>query len=214
MLNTFTNLTSMFVIVSLSIYYLYSLETPDGEKFGWAKSNIAMMTVQPDHGFMLVWMVGFFLYDEVVLRLVYTDPYAEGDKVTMQHSLHHWFGILYMSTALCVGYTMPSSIAIGLISELSTIFLNFRFLIDSRESSIGTAVNIMFALTFTLLRVGFLPYGLVLMWSTGIAVWHRLSTLRRICLGINLIVATLLQIMQFFWFQFVVINFARMLGFC
>lgn len=163
---------------------------------------------------MLAWMIGFFLYDEIVLRLVYKDPYADGDKVTMQHSVHHWLGILYFASALCVGYTMPSSIAIGLIAESSTIWLNFRFLIDGRESSMGQFVNIMFALTYTVLRVGFLPYGLVLMWSTGIAVWHRLDTLRRICLSINLIVATLLQIMQFFWFQFVVINFARMCGFC
>lgn len=44
-LNTFTNLTSMLVIVSSSIYNLYFLKTPEGEPFGWAKSNIAMMTV-------------------------------------------------------------------------------------------------------------------------------------------------------------------------
>ena len=191
-LNTFTNLTCMSVIVSMAFFYLFNIESPDGGKFGWFKSNLTMMEVQPTHGVMMVWMAGFFLYDEIVLRCVYTDPYADGDKVTMQHSMHHWFGIIYMLTALFVGYAMPSSIAMGLMSEFSTIWLNFRFLLDERESKLSLAVNLMFALSYTVLRIGFLPYGLVLMWSFGIGIWHRLNTFRRVCLVINLLVATLI----------------------
>lgn len=189
-LNTFTNLTSMLVIVSLSIYHIFYMETPTGDKFGWFKSNIAIMTVEPIYGISCVWVTGFFLYDEIVLRLVYTDPYADGDKVTMQHSVHHWLGILWMLSSLCVGYSMPSSLAIFLICELSTIWLNFRFLIDDRDSSLYSFVNIMFAITFTLTRIMFCSYGFVLMTTTSVAFWHRLNLLRRICLVINLTVAT------------------------
>lgn len=164
----------------------------------WFGSNIILF--KKDRSFLIPIAIayGFMLYDEVNFRLFFRDFGKE--KMDYQSSAHHYMGIIYFTAALVTGYGSVSCTSIGLICEISTIFLNIRSLLTNKKSIGYTIISVLFFISYTVLRVIFFPFLFSLMLAQVIAVWPRLSATRKVSASLYLTISLALMALMGFWY--------------
>ena len=123
------------IMINVASAYIHIYEkTPEGGLFGWWISNDVVHRSSDWHGYMLMFMIGYFVFDEITMHFVWADLYYKGDKVSQQMGLHHILGVIYMVSGLIVGYMMPIGMCIAFITEASTFFLNLRQMHERRDT--------------------------------------------------------------------------------
>ena len=109
--------------------------------------------------------VGYLTYDYFIQKYWVCDTSDLGKQMVW----HHVMGILSIGVGACAGYALPGIICCQLLVEISTVFINFRSFYDKKDfgKMIPQICQVMFFLSFTLLRVLGMPYGLYLMYLDG-----------------------------------------------
>ena len=72
---------------------------------------------------------GYLTYDFLLLSIFYTKE----RPITYQSLFHHVFAFATLMCALHTGYSMASIMTLTLVSEISSVFLNYRSIYIERE---------------------------------------------------------------------------------
>lgn len=82
---------------------------------------------------------------------------------------------------MLTGYGVPSAANVALTCELSTFFLNYRTMYnkDEMNEKIPLVNQIVFFITFTLIRVMIFPILAYMLIITVVMNWNELSNMRK-----------------------------------
>jgi hypothetical protein len=128
--------------------------------------------------------------------------------------LHHYLGVISVVIGCIGGYANTGCLAMGLLMEVSTIFLNYRSMYD--KSKLGEAIpNILFLLCFisyTIFRMMLMPYGLYLMNYNYNLVSDHMSLPRKLIYIFGCTQFVLLYIINLYWYLLVIRRILRIAG--
>ena len=108
---------------------------------------------------------------------------------------------------VCCGYGAAGIGNLTLICEISSIFLNYRSLLfskDSAEGFIPLLNRFLFFLTYSIFRMGLLPYGTFKMFKNIYYVWDRMSTVACCFYIFMLSEYIMIFILNIFWYRLVI----------
>ena len=127
---------------------------------------------------------------------------------------HHFFVILSISLAWVSGYAACGLVALTLLAEMSTLFLNYRAMYSKEE--LGQMVpSILMLLTFvfyTVFRMILMPFCFYLFYMNLCMVYGDLSFTRKfaVCSGITQLLA--LYLLNCYWYIFALKAIGRVIG--
>lgn len=128
--------------------------------------------------------------------------------------MHHVLGIGSMVACMIAGYGLVGLNTLVTLTELSTIFLNYRSLMHVHEyNNFWPTVNaIVFFLTYTVFRMALLPFFVTSLYTNLTLSWDYISTIRKVCMvtGITLYSFTIVLIV--FWYYKIIISLAKLCG--
>lgn len=115
---------------------------------------------------------------------------------------HHVFGVLAIINAVIGGYASVGISAFSLLVEVSSVFLNYRILIDKSDYDKAPAIIIFlsFLLTFTVFRIIMLPYALFLCYKFFNMTFNSVNVLRKTTYIIGIIQFVFLIIINWYWY--------------
>merc|ERR1712086_923272 len=104
-----------------------------------------------------------------------------------------------------MGYAYPGQGNCYLMSELSSIFLNYKdmFTKDTRNSQLALVNKLLFFFSYTILRVIFFPYNQVIGFKTLVFVWSRLSLTAKLCGIYTNIQGFAILCLNMYWYWFI-----------
>ena len=85
--------------------------------------------------------------------------------------------------AVVGGYNLPGISCLLLFVEVSTIFINFRSLYEKKDFGlmIPQVCQVLFFISFTLLRMVGLPIGLYILYVSTQVTWSHMNGMRQFC---------------------------------
>lgn len=115
---------------------------------------------------------------------------------------HHVFGVVAIVNAIIGGFGNAGISCLALLVEVSSLFLNYRILIDRSDYNKAPALIIFlcFFFTFTVFRMMMLPYGLYLCYKTFYLTFSYVSVLRKITYVIAILQFVFLICINYFWY--------------
>lgn len=113
---------------------------------------------------------GYLTYDFILYRFFMDQK----DPLNRQTIWHHIVGTSGLFCALYTGYGLPSVANVALICELSTIFINYRSMYSKEQlnATLPLINQIVFFITFTLIRVILFPYLSMMLAVTTYTTWE------------------------------------------
>ena len=107
------------------------------------------------------------------------DQEEEADVLLL---FHHIFGVVAIVNAIIGGYGNAGISCLSLLVEVSSLFLNYRILINKSDYDKAPAIIIflLFFSSFTVFRVIMLPFGLYLCYKTFYLTYNYVSMVRKI----------------------------------
>ena len=122
---------------------------------------------------------GYLTYDYFIQKYFVKDDSPLGKQMIW----HHIVGVNMIVMANIGGYNLPGICNLMLIVEMSTIFINFRSLYDKKDfvKLIPQVLQILFFVSFTVLRMVGIPFALYLLFTSSQVTWSHLSIGRKIC---------------------------------
>ena len=128
--------------------------------------------------------------------------------------LHHLVGIGAMVACLIAGYGMVGLNSFGLLTEISTIFLNYRSILHVHEyNNFWPTVNaLIFFLTFTVFRMMLIPYLLTLLYKDLLLSWNYVDNIRKTCIIIGCTLFSFTITLNIYWYYKILISLAKLFG--
>jgi len=122
-------------------------------------------------------------------------------------------GFVGLCTALWTGYSYPMIANMTLLCEISTFFLNYRSMYQKEElgQPLPMANQLVFALTFIVLRMIGFPYFITLMGATTWTIWEVLPWHRRCTALFTLSLFVAMILLNTYWFLLITKGLKRIL---
>ena len=183
------------------IFAFYVFSTPncqDPYAFQWFFDDKCFITVDYRFAFASIFTAGFLSYDFRIQRKMSIDE-VEADHLLL---FHHIFGVIAIINAIIGGYGNAGISCLALLVEVSSLFLNYRILIDKSDYDKTPAITIflLFFMTFTIFRMIMLPYGLYLCYKTFYLTFNFVSILRKITYVIAILQFIFLICINYYWY--------------
>ena len=133
-------------------------------------------------------------------------------KLNTQTKFHHIFASLGLFLGLVAGYGFPGISNASLMSEFSSISLNYKDMFKSKKDKpLGQLNQLLFLLNFTVFRILLFPllvyYNIQ---STHQTIKH-MSTLRQFCALLTVTSSIVVTVLQFYWYNLIIKGVIRML---
>ena len=127
---------------------------------------------------------------------------------------HHFFGISSILLGNVGGYGQCGLIALLLLVEVSTVFLNYRSMYAKDEvgQPIPQLLQMLFFIFYTVFRMLLMPYGIFLIHKNEGLVFHHLTTTRKWCAYIAIFQYVMLYLMNVYWYLLILKGIGKMLG--
>ena len=172
-----SNLHHLFVL----IFCIYNLRhacddnsdypvTHDEPYYRWIYSDQCFMQPYEGFGILLTITLGYLVMDLTALVFYY----EEWTSVRKQTIAHHALAITGFLLAFVGGFGLPGIAQSSLITEISSMFLNYRhYFNNQKEMKVAGMINqIIFFITFTVTRMLWAPYLLYLGYLDVFAAWN------------------------------------------
>lgn len=120
--------------------------------------------------------VGYLIYDCYYQLYWVLDP----DHMTTQYIFHHVLSISTFVVSLLSGHYFVGVAASSLVCEISSVFLLFKLMASDQKSNSPLAIlnQVMFFLSFSIIRMYFFPKLMFTIIPATIAVWDTLPLWR------------------------------------
>ena len=139
----------------------------------------------------------YTIYDQIAM-MFYTKDF--GKKVMdYENSYHHVLVMVLYVGSIVVGENMLSVTAMSMICEISTVFLNVRYLIGKKHPC-NLFVSILFFVLFTFLRIIYFPYLWLIMLASTIGLWAKLVIYKKVLYIVWLVIAFAVIALMYFWY--------------
>ena len=192
------------IAFSLAVYNFYF---PDcggtGRPFEWFYDEVCFLTVDKRFVFACLFCCGYLTFDYIVQAYI---AEVKGDLAALT-LFHHIIGGSGLFIGLSCGFGAPGIGNLTLICEISSIFLNYRTLLFSRddvEGFIPLANRFLFFLTYTIFRMCLFPYGTYKMFINVVYAWDLMSPIARIMYIFMLCEYILMFCLNIFWYRLVI----------
>lgn len=128
--------------------------------------------------------------------------------------VHHIVAFSGCFATIYTGFGMVSMGQLIVLTEVSSIVLNCRFLLVKEEfgKPIGMFINMMFLLTYIVFRVILLPFVCFKMYDVYLKGWDLMSASRQCTLMYAAAQLALLTVLNYFWFYKVLMMAGRSMG--
>ena len=115
---------------------------------------------------------------------------------------HHIFGIFGMSSAMASGYALVAINNLVILTESSTLFLNYRVWIYPEEyKEFWPSVNsLLFFVMYTVSRILFLPYLYCLGVYQNNLIWNYVTLSQKISVGVCVTLMAVPTVLNYFWY--------------
>lgn len=151
------------VLVVLIGFYNFLNPACEGSQgiWTWFKDETCMMTMDKRHVYTAAFTGGYLIYDGIII-VCYV---GASDALAWQTFFHHVIGTSGLFVGVMAGYGAPGIANLSVLSEVSTIFLNYRSMFTAEESKqlLPQINQLMFFLTYTVFRMCLFPYGTYVM---------------------------------------------------
>ena len=109
--------------------------------------------------------LGYLVYDFYIQKMYVKDT----SDLAAQMTWHHVVGSASILCGLLAGYSVPGVCNMQQAVEFSTIFINVRSLYEKKDFDlfIPQVCQVCFFISFTVLRVIGMPYGLWCLWYSA-----------------------------------------------
>lgn len=166
--------------------------------FQWFTDDLCFITIDYKFAYASLFTAGFLTYDYGVQKNM-NDEEDEADNLLLYH---HIFGVIAILNAIAGGYGNAGISCLSLLVEVSSLFLNYRILIDRSDYDKMPAIVIflLFFATFTLFRMIMLPYGLYLCYKTFYLTYNYVSAFRKVTYVIAILQFIFLIVINYFWY--------------
>jgi len=155
---------------------------------------------------------GYLSYDYFIQTYWVKDTSPLGQQMFW----HHVLGILGIGVGAIVGYAHTGIIAFLLLAEFSTIWINFRSFYDKKDFGklIPQICQVVFFISFTVLRMIGLPIGVYLMFINAKFFWgsEYMTTWRYTCFTISMVCYLILWYINITWYILIVKGVKKLLG--
>ena len=204
-------ITHHFLAVTLSIRTLYSScltgDSDEEPRWQWIRSDECFAMVSPRFATIVLMSIGFLSFDYILMRMCLQN---QKPKVVKQTFVHHLVAICGFLTAIISGYSFPGIACLGLLSEISSIFLAFNDQMKHKGTSMLLFLNSLgFFISYTVIRMIGFPICLYLM-SWSVYTFHsQVSYLRLFCMLVSTLQGVLITLLNFYWYYFVVKKLIR-----
>ena len=148
--------------------------------------------------------LAYFVEDLVVIK--YFIKPADDDKMSHQTVYHHLIGLICILCSVYGGYALPGLSCLAMLSEVSTIFLNYREMFDRSQRGVSTLYNvnfIAFLITFIICRMLLFPYCIYLACHDIKLTWDHVPIVRKTCIIVMLVLFVLIYALNIFWFKII-----------
>lgn len=190
--------THHFLILAFAFYAFSAPSCADPYPLKWFSDDLCFITVDFKFVYASLFTAGFLTYDFRIQKNL-NDIEEEADKLLL---FHHVFGVVAIINAIIGGYGNAGISCLALLVEVSSLFLNYRILIDRSDYNKAPAIIIflLFFFTFTVFRMMMLPYGLYLCYKTFYLTFSYVSVLRKITYVIAILQFVFLICINYYWY--------------
>jgi hypothetical protein len=126
---------------------------------------------------------------------------------------HHIIGNTGFFCGLYAGFGMPSVANIALTCEISTFFLNYRSMYSKEQLNdrVPLVNQILFFLTFTIIRVFIFPFLSLMLTITAYSTWDLLDVSRKVCALITVVFFWAMMALNFYWYSLIIKGLKKLL---
>lgn len=186
-------------IILIFAFYAFSVpRCADPFPLKWFADDLCFITVDFKFVYASLFTAGFLTYDFRIQKNM-NDIEEEKDNLLL---FHHVFGVIAIINAIIGGYGNAGISCLALLVEVSSLFLNYRILINREDYNKPQAIIIflLFFFTFTVFRMMMLPYGLYLCYRTFYLTFNYVSVIRKITYVIAILQFVFLICINYFWY--------------
>ena len=153
---------------------------------------------------------GYLAYDLYVMHF-----YIKGSSALFYQSLfHHIISLMGIMAGSYTGYGAPGVGLICLMTEISTIFLNFREMYpkDKLGDTVPSVLKILFFILYTIFRMIGFPYGLYRLGLLGFYIWDKVGWFRQTCWGLTFMLYLAMMGLNIYWYFLILKGVGKLLG--
>ena len=114
--------THHFIIVAFVIYNFCNSGCPGAYPMIWFESNTCFLMVDKLQVKLMAVTCGYFTQDYIVIKFLIKGTSA----IDIQSKWHHVIGTLGIVCAGASGFALPGIINVGMLCEISSIFMSYR----------------------------------------------------------------------------------------
>ena len=152
----------------------------------------------------------YFICDYVILK--YFIKAEMSDPKAKLSYVHHVMGIFSLFLAVYGGYALPAVGNIAMLSEISTIFLNYRDMYQKEERGQTALYRVnffIFVLTFTVFRIFLFPYCIYLAGKDIQLTWEYLTMVRKLSIVLMIAFFAIIFVINLFWYKIILSVFKK-----
>ena len=132
----------------------------------------------------------------------------------LQTLIHHIIGTSGMLIGVLAGYGTAGIANLTVLSEMSTIFLNYRSMYTKEQlSDLVPQINqITFFVLYTVFRMILYPYGIYVLVKMQYYSWDYNTQMRRQFLFITIFEYVAMFALNIYWYKLILVGLLKMFG--
>lgn len=169
-----------------------------------------MMTTDRRHVMVAAITGGYLIYDGIIL-FCYVKSF---DALGLQTLIHHFIGTSGLFIGVMAGWGTPSIGNMSVMSEISTIFLNYRSMFGKEQmQEVLPQINqVIFFITYTIFRMFLYPYGTYILIKIQYYGWPYTTQFKKNCLWVTIVEYLAMFALNVYWYKLIVVGLLKMIG--
>ena len=200
--------THHIMCVVLATYNFMNPRCENTKSFSWFTDEACMVTMDKRHVYIAAFTGGYLIYDGLVLILYV----GASDALAWQTFFHHVIGTSGLFVGVMAGYGAPGIANLSVLSEFSTIFLNYRSMFNDHTALLPQINQVCFFFAYTIFRMVLFPYGTYVMIMTQYYAWNYSDDARRIYLSIAIIEYIMMFALNVYWYKLIIVGMLKLFG--
>ena len=201
--------THHFLICSIATYTMCHSECENAYNFIFIYDPVCFYTL--DNGCVVSSLItsGYLTYDYILYRFFMDQK----DPVNQQTMWHHIIGTSGLFCGLYTGFGIPTIANCAMFCELSTIFLNYRSMYTKEElnSTVPLINQIMFFITFTVIRIMIFPILSAMLAITAYMTWDQLDGVKKVTATITVVFFWIMLALNLYWYSLIIKGLRKLL---
>ena len=206
--------TGLLHHIIISVYGIYTfaivctdadvlpVNDSDWKFFRYIDSETCYRMPNQMYGNMIMISTAYLTWD-IIKHLVFMETWTRAYR---ENFYHHIVSFLGINGALICGFGGPSIAALLLLTEISSIFLSARNLIERKYHSECwfQPLILCFFVSFTVFRILLAPFSLKNTYDDTIMNWERRNGFLNVIMLITFGMGIVLTAMNIYWYYFII----------